>query len=106
MDACSVVIGTGGGNVVAETAAARRPLVCLPQERPFDEQTLLAAALERLEVAVVSTAWPAPGDWRALLARAERADMSRWRLLHDGHGAPRAAALVREVAESAWPVAV
>ena len=35
LDRCSVVVGSGGGNVVAEVAAARRAFVCLPQPRPF-----------------------------------------------------------------------
>lgn len=96
LDACSVVVGTAGGNVVAEVAAARRPFVCLPQPRPFDEQARQAQALSSLGVAVACERWPS--DWPAVLARAEALDTGRWARLHDGGGAARLAAIVREVA--------
>lgn len=95
---CSVVVGSAGGNVVAEVAAARRPYVCLPQQRPFAEQHGQAEALRGLGVAEVCEAWPAPGAWPGLLTSAEARDTGRWALLHDGRGARRLAALVREVA--------
>lgn len=96
--ACSVVVGSAGGNVVAEVAAARRAYVCLPQERPFDEQREQARALERLGVAEVREAWPAPAEWPRLLEQAEARDPGRWALLHDGGGAQRLAAVVDGVA--------
>ena len=96
---CSVVVGSAGGNVVAEVAAARRPYVCLPQERPFDEQLRQAEALRRLGVAEVRDSWPPAEEWPATLAAAEARDASRWALLHDGEGAQRLAAVVREAAD-------
>lgn len=95
---CSVVVGSAGGNVVAEVAAARRPYVCLPQERPFGEQHGQADALRRLGTAEVRDRWPAVAEWPALLAAAEARPVERWALLHDGGGAGRLAAVVREVA--------
>jgi UDP-N-acetylglucosamine:LPS N-acetylglucosamine transferase len=82
---------------VAEVAAARRPFVCLPQPRPFDEQHHQATALRRAGLAEVRERWPAPGEWPPLLAAAEAAPPERWDALHDGDGARRLAALVREV---------
>lgn len=93
----SVVVGSAGANVVAEIATSRRPYVCLPQARPFDEQLHQAEALRRLGVAEVRHAWPAAHEWPALLAAAEARDTGRWALLHDGGGARRLAATVREV---------
>jgi hypothetical protein len=95
---CSVVVGTAGGNVVAEVAAARRHLVCLPQARPFREQARGAEALRRLGVAEVRTRTPSPADWPAVLAAAEARPTQRWDALHDGRGAARLAGIVREVA--------
>lgn len=94
---CGVVVGTAGGNVVAEVAASRRPYVCLPQARPFDEQLRQAEALERLGVAEVRHAWPDAADWPAVLRAAEARGTEGWGLLHDGGGARRLAAVVREV---------
>ncbi len=95
---CAVVVGSAGGNVVGEIAAARRPFVCLPQARPFDEQRRRADALDALGVAVVAERWPAPDRWPAILDAAAGLDPGRWAALHDGHGARRLARVVHEVA--------
>jgi hypothetical protein len=92
----AVVVGTAGGNVVAEVAAARRPLVCLPQERPFAEQERQADALAALAPVAVCRAWPPADRWPALLAEAAARDTSGWAVLHDGHGAGRLAAAIAE----------
>jgi hypothetical protein len=101
LDRCSVAVGTAGANVVAEVAAARRPFVCLPQPRPFDEQAHHGAALERAGAATVCARWPEPGEWPGVLARAERAGTAGWDAVHDGQGAARLAAVVDRVAAGA-----
>ena len=101
LERCSVVVGSAGGNVVAEVAAARRAFVCLPQDRPFSEQEEQAAALARLGVAEVRASWPAAGAWPETLAAAEARELSRWGALHDGHGARRLADVVARVAAGA-----
>ena len=93
-----VVVGTAGGNVVAEVAAARRPFVCVPQDRPFAEQQRQADALDRAGLADVHRAWPEAAAWPGVLAAARERDPARWEVLHDGRGAQRLAALVAEVA--------
>ena len=98
LNECSVVVGSAGGHVVAEVAAARRPLVCLPQPRPFDEQRRQADALRRLGTALVRQSWPRAGDWPGTLSAAEAIDVSRWGQLHDGHGGARLGALIGQVA--------
>ncbi len=98
LEGCGVVVGSAGGNVVAEVAAARRPYVCLPQERPFGEQHRQAAALRELGVAEVHETWPDAAAWPGVLAAAEARDTRRWGALHDGEGAARLARVVREVA--------
>ncbi len=103
LERCRVVVGTAGGNVVAEVAAARRAFVCLPQERPFGEQRSQGEALRRLGVAEVLPAWPAPAAWPDALRAAEARDLSRWKQLHDGQGAARLAAVVRDAATGSAP---
>lgn len=100
---CGVVVATAGGNAVAEVAAARRPLVLLPQERPFDEQRRQAALLAAAGLADAHGAWPAPDAWPAILDAAARRDPARWDALHDGRGAERFAAAVRAVAAGEDP---
>lgn len=94
LQAADVVVTHGGQNALAEVAAARRPAVVLPQERPHDEQRANARALAGL--AVVRDQWPAAHEWPALLEQAAQQDGSRWQQWSDGHGAQRAAALLDE----------
>jgi hypothetical protein len=84
-----VAVTHAGQNALAEVAAARRPAVVLPQQRPHDEQVLTAAALR-------SGDWPAlvidtfpPRGWAARLARAAALDGSRWSAWCDGGAARR-----------------
>jgi hypothetical protein len=93
-----VVVGTAGGNVVAEVAAARRPLVLLPQARPFGEQRRQAALLQTAGLAESLSSWPAPSAWPALLRTAAARPPERWDAHDDGRGAERMAAAIRAVA--------
>lgn len=70
LEAADVVVGSGGHNTVMEVAAAARPFVCVPQDRPFDEQRRKAARLRDLDVAEVCEHWPAAEAWPATLDRA------------------------------------
>jgi hypothetical protein len=87
---CAVVVAPAGANVVAEAAFAGCGLVCVPQRRPFGEQTARGESLERHGAAVVVWREPAARDWPALLteACARRHALSAWA---DGGGARRAA---------------
>lgn len=94
--AADVVVTHAGQNAVAEVAAARRPAVVVPQSRPFGEQDALAAALALLHPCpvVVRSAFPDSG-WPALLDEAAALDGSGWSCWNDGHGADRAAQVLR-----------
>lgn len=93
-----VVVGTAGNNAVAEVAAARRPLIVLPQDRPFGEQHAHAEVLAREGLATALPAWPPANDWATLLERAAASGGAGWRAHHDGGGAERLARLITEVA--------
>lgn len=66
----AIVIGAAGDGVVSAVLAHRRPFLCLPEFRPFDEQVSKARRLDALGVAAVARAWPQDGDWPGLLAEA------------------------------------
>lgn len=88
-----VVVTHAGQSALAEVAAARRPAVVLPQERPFGEQHGTAAVLEARGLAVARPTWPQPEQWPVLLEQAVAAG-SRWEEWSDGQGACRAAEAV------------
>jgi hypothetical protein len=86
----AVVVAPAGANTVAEAAFARCGLVCMPQPRPFAEQTARGNDLERHGAAVVLNEPPEQHRWPILLdgARDRRGALERWA---DGEGADRAA---------------
>jgi len=98
LERATVAVATASSNAVGEVAAARRPLICLPQPRPFDEQREQAAALRSAGLATVLDRWPPAERWPSLLAAAARRDPDRWRLLHDGDGAERFARAIADTA--------
>lgn len=92
--AADVVVTHAGQNAVAETAAARRPAVVLPQPRPHREQATTADVLEQGWPAVVCRSWPAAEAWPGLLDRAAALDPARWSGWCDGLAAERFAEVV------------
>jgi hypothetical protein len=87
----AVVVTHAGQNAVAETAAARRPAVIIPQRRPFGEQHCTARVLAGAGLAVTAPGWPTGAQWPWLLAAAERLGGQGWRRWAPGDGARRAA---------------
>ena len=100
MQRADVVMGSVGDNMVAEVAHHNKPFVCVPADRPFDEQRVKAQCLERMGVAVCIDGLDRVGCWPTLMERARSAP-SAWHLLRT-QGAPERAAgalegLIREL---------
>ncbi|WCT72684.1 glycosyltransferase [Sphingomonas naphthae] len=62
-----IVVGAAGDGVVSAVLAHRRPFICLPEARPFDEQVSKARRLGSLGAAAVSLDWPEQSVWPKLL---------------------------------------
>ncbi len=101
--AADVVVSSAGQSSVADIAAAGRRAVIVPAERPFAEQEATAGALDRGRLALITRAWPAPGQWAALIGRACSLDPGAWTRWHTRGAASRAAAAI-ERAAAARPV--
>jgi UDP-N-acetylglucosamine--N-acetylmuramyl-(pentapeptide) pyrophosphoryl-undecaprenol N-acetylglucosamine transferase len=87
-----VVVGPSGDAVVADVAAARRPFLALPQDRPHGQHRARARLLSEHGLAIVRDRWPDPGEWPGLLAALTERDGDAWTRWADGAGARRCAA--------------
>ena len=67
-----VVVTSAGHNAIAAAAAAGRPTVVVPEERPFGEQAAFAGRLAGIPGTVSVPTWDAVDDWEALLDRLAR----------------------------------
>jgi hypothetical protein len=98
LTAADVVVTHAGQNALAEVAAARRPAVVIPQNRPHDEQRGTAEMLRQVGVAIVAPTWPEADQWPQLLDRANARDGTEWARWSPGDGAKRAASLLDDLA--------
>ncbi|MFI6044740.1 glycosyltransferase [Nocardia sp. NPDC051321] len=96
--AADVVIAHAGQGAVADIAAAAKPTVLIPADRPFGEQHATATALADAGLAVTADAWPAVHEWPALIESALHLDARRWREWRTHGAAARAAAVIEQVA--------
>ena len=96
----AVIVTHAGQNALAEVAAARRPAIVVPQQRPFDEQLTTAAVLAAGPwPVVVRDELPTTG-WAELLDQAIALDGAHWASWNDGEGAQRAARVIESVSRA------
>ena len=95
--AADVVVTHAGLGALADIAAAARPAVVIPEDRPHDEQRATARALAAAGLAVTAESWPDDDEWPDLLARALDVD-SAWQPWDTDGAAERAARVVEAVA--------
>ncbi|RYE32400.1 MAG: glycosyltransferase [Hyphomicrobiales bacterium] len=101
--AASLVVGAAGDGVVNTVIATQRPFICLPQPRPFGEQTSKARQLAALEAAIVLDHWPDAADWPDLIAAAQALKSSALLRLHNPEGARQAAEFLIATAQEGMP---
>jgi len=93
-----VVIASAGDATVNEVMSLGRPLVCIPEARPFQEQVSKARRLHEIGAAKSFETWPEAHLWPLILLEALELDCSIQRTLTDGWGAQRAAAHLDDLA--------
>ena len=94
-----VVVGAAGDGLISLVIATGRPFICIPEDRPYDEQRRKAAALARNHAAVVLACWPATETWATILASAKMLDLDRLKDLDDPHGAAKAWRYLQAIAD-------
>jgi predicted glycosyltransferase len=81
-----VVVGSAGDGVASAVLASGRPYVCLPQERPYDEQVSRARRLSDLGAAITLDRLPTAHEWPRILEHARRLDPAAALRLHRADG--------------------
>lgn len=94
----ALVVGGAGLNTVAEVAGSGTPFVCLPDDRPFDEQLFTARALARFGAAVVVESPDICSDWSGIFSKALELDPRRIRRFVNPNGWEIAARLIDRAA--------
>ena len=94
-----VVVGGAGDGVLGAVAAFGKPYVCIPEDRPFAEQSAKAKALEAAGAAIVLPRWPPAGEWPEVLRKASAIETTAISGFHDRHGAAKAAASILDWAD-------
>lgn len=100
MGEADVVVTHAGQNALAEIAAARRPAVVIPQQRPHGEQESTAAELARSGTTIVAATWPEAAAWPHLLDRAAQHGGASWATWSSGQGAIHAAAVLDDLVDA------
>lgn len=93
-----VVVAAAGDAAIADVAAAGRPLIAVPQARPFGEQQDHAAILVRHGLCLSEPTWPDRRRWPLLLDRAQALGGAGWAQYYDGHGSARMAGALLDLA--------
>ncbi|MGB3468626.1 MAG: hypothetical protein WBA74_25300 [Cyclobacteriaceae bacterium] len=75
------VVAPCSDNIASEIAYYGKPWICIPFERPFDEQNCKAEIFERENIAVVSTDWPNSSMITYLLHKADTLDIEKQKQL-------------------------
>jgi hypothetical protein len=92
-----VVLTHAGQNALAEVAAARRPAVVVPQQRPHAEQTTTATVLAEGGWPALVEPTPPLDGWADRLDRAAALDGRAWERWCDGRAGERFAEVVRSL---------
>ena len=108
LKAADVAIASGGHNTVMEIGTARVPFLCIPEPRPFDEQTVKAQLLEKLGLSLTANTFP---DGKAIAKRGKEGaigfilekltqlDVTKWEQVIAVDGAAQAARAIESEVE-------
>jgi predicted glycosyltransferase len=94
----ALVVGAAGDGLVSSVLAADKPFICLPEDRPFDEQRATACGLGAAGAALTLDRWPTPERWPGLIEQVLALPVGGRRRLHDPEGANAAARWICKIA--------
>ena len=101
--AADVVIASGGDNTVTEIARMRRPFICIPEWRYFNEQLKKAEVFRSFGAAVSIDQWPGTlSRWNELMDEAYALDLETQARLFDKDAAKKSAHYLTKLCTKLW----
>lgn len=98
LKAADVVIASAGHNTIMEIAEAQIPFLCIPEERPFNEQKVKAKLLEKMGLCLYSNSFPASYSIKSTLELLIKMDTTNWKNIVSLDGAKKAATAIESEA--------
>jgi hypothetical protein len=89
-----VAVGAGGHNTINEMASLGKRFICIPEDRPYQEQVAAAKALEINNMAVYCPRWPSIKDWQELFKNLNTIDLEAFQSVVNNDAAKRAAGII------------
>ncbi|WP_260929214.1 glycosyltransferase [Novosphingobium sp. 9] len=94
-----IIVGGAGNGVVGAVMAADKPFICLPEDRPFQEQAATGRGLKSWGAALVLPEWPAGRFWPRLFEDVLDMPAAPRRALYDPQAAQKVAAWLGQHAD-------
>jgi predicted glycosyltransferase len=98
LKAADVIIASAGHNTTMEIAEAKIPFLCIPEERPFNEQKVKAQLLEKMGLCLYANSFPTDDSVRNTLELLMQMDVSKWDNIVSSDGAQKAAIAIESEA--------
>ncbi|MGB6297580.1 MAG: glycosyltransferase [Rivularia sp. (in: cyanobacteria)] len=98
LKAADVVIASAGHNTTMEIAEAQVPFLCIPEERPFNEQKVKAELLEKMGLCLCSNSFPTSYSVKSILELLIKMDTTNWKNIVCFDGAKKAAMAIESEA--------
>ncbi len=98
LKAADIVIASAGHNTIMEIAEARVPFLCIPEERPFNEQKVKAKLLEKMGLCLHVNSFPATYSIKSILELLRKMDVSNWKNIVSSDGAKKAGTAIESEA--------
>ena len=102
LKAADVALASGGHNTVMEIGTAGVPYICIPEDRPFEEQHIKAHILQKLELCILLKSFPSKDAIASILDRAKSIDPIGWQQIMAVDGAEKAAKAISEEVQTLY----
>lgn len=100
--AADLIVGSCGTNTLLEVANVQKPFICLPEERPFEEQTSKAKPLDKYQLAVVLSQFPEAKDFKKIANEAQSRNYKKMKNFINPNAVSDTENYLKQLSKSLW----